>query len=221
MDDPELDPALHEEALVALARINRVSLTDRRVSREVVRLWRAGERPVRVLDVGCGDADVLVRVGLRARARGIDVELHGCDLSEVALARARTRAAAAGVALELSRIDVTREPLPAGGFSLVTCSLFLHHLPEDAAATLLGRMAAAGRRMLVQDLRRTRLGFLLAWAGVNGLTRSPIARVDGLRSVRAAFTRPEAERLCERAGLPNARVATCWPQRLLIRHPSG
>lgn len=221
MDDPALDRASHEKALAALARINVVSLTDRRVSREVVRLWRAGERPVRILDVGCGDADVLVRVGLRARERGIDVLLHGCDVSEMALARARARGASAGVALDLSRKDVTREPFPVGGFSLVTCSLFLHHLPEEAAASLLGRMAAAGRRMLVQDLRRTRAGFLLAWAGVNGLTRSRVARVDGLRSVRAAFTVAEAEKLCERAGLPNARVATCWPQRLLIRHPSG
>src|SRR6056297_409378 len=77
MDDPALNRGLHEEALSALARINRISLTDRHVGREVERLWRAGERPVRILDVGCGDADVLVRVGARARERGIDVELHG------------------------------------------------------------------------------------------------------------------------------------------------
>ena len=221
MDDPSLDPALHEQALSALSRINRISLTDRHVAGEVDRLWAAGERPVRILDVGCGDADVLVRVGARARERGIDVELHGCDMSPVALDRARRRASASDVALVLSRLDVTREPLPGDRFSLVTCSLFLHHFTEDDAVALLGRMAAATRTMLVQDLRRTRLGLLMAWVGILGLTRSPVVHVDGLLSVHAAFTLREAAGLCARAGLSEAQVTSCWPQRFLIRHTSA
>ena len=221
MDDPGLERSLHEEALAALARINRVSLTDRRILREVVRLARASPRPVRVLDVGCGDGDVLLRVGSLARSRGVEVELHGCDISEAALERARQRAAARGFELALTRLDVTQAPLPDGPFSLVSCSLFLHHFSHADAAGLLGRMAAAGRTLLVQDLRRTRLGFVLAWLGVYGLTRSRVARVDGLRSVRAAFTVEEAWALCVRAGLTDARVVPCWPQRFLIHREAS
>ena len=221
MDDPGLERGLHEEALVALARINRVSLTDRRIFREVVRLARGSTHPVRVLDVGCGDGDVLIRVGSWARSGGVEVELHGCDISESALDRARERAVARGFELDLTRLDVTRDPLPDGPFSLVTCSLFLHHFSDGDAAGLLGRMAAAGRTLLVQDLRRTRIGFLLAWVGVHGLTRSRVARVDGLRSVRAAFTMQEARALCERAGLADARVVPCWPQRFLIHREAS
>ncbi|MCA1791062.1 MAG: methyltransferase domain-containing protein, partial [Thioalkalivibrio sp.] len=200
MDDPALERGLHEEALAALARINRVSLTDRRILREVVRLARTSRHPLRVLDVGCGDGDVLLRVGSLARSRGVEVELHGCDISEAALKRARARAAVRGFEVALTRLDVTRSPLPEGPFSLVTCSLFLHHFSDADAAGLLGRMAAAGHTLLVQDLRRTSLGFVLAWLGVYGLTRSRVARVDGLRSVRAAFTVQEAWALCARAG---------------------
>jgi SAM-dependent methyltransferase len=221
MDDPGLERGLHEEALAALARINRVSLTDRRILREVVRLAPLSPHPVRVLDVGCGDGDVLLRVGSLARSRGVEVELHGCDISEVALERARERAAARGFAIDLTRCDVIRAPLPDGPFSLVTCSLFLHHFSDDDAAGLLSRMAAAGRTLFVQDLRRTRLGFLLAWVGVYGLTRSRVARVDGLRSVRAAFTVQEAWALCARAGLTDARVVPCWPQRFLIHREAS
>ncbi|MEX2467395.1 MAG: methyltransferase domain-containing protein [Gemmatimonadota bacterium] len=221
MDDPALARDLHENALAALARINRVSLTDRRVGAEVVRLARSPGRPVRVLDVGCGDGDVLLRVGAFARRRGIDVALHGCDMSAVALARADRRSRASGIPLQLSRLDVTRDPLPPGPFSLVTCSLFLHHLTEEAAVALLVVMGEAGRTLLVQDLRRTRLGLWLAWAGVHGLTRSRVARIDGLRSVRAAFTVDEAKSLCASAGLADAHVTPCWPQRFLIRREAS
>ncbi len=216
MDDPGLDPALHAEALDALARINRVSLTERRLVDEVLRVAARRAGPVRVLDIGCGDAAVLVGAARRAGRRGVTVEPHGCDTSPVALACAEERAGRAGVPLRVSRLDVTTDPLP-GGFDVATCSLFLHHLADADAVRLLSAMAEAAGIVLAQDLRRTRTGLALAWLGVRLLTRSPVARVDGPRSVRAAFSLDEAAGLAGRAGLAGATVRRAWPQRLTIR----
>lgn len=216
MDDPGLEPALHAEALDALARINRVSLTERRLADEVLRVAARRTGPVRVLDVGCGDAAVLVEAVGRVGRRGVAVEPHGCDMSPVALDHAQDRAEHAGISLRLSRLDVTTDPLP-GGFDIATCSLFLHHLDESDAARLLSAMAEAARVVLVQDLRRTRAGLVLAWLGVRLLSRSPVARVDGSRSVRAAFSLDEAAGLARRAGLEGASVRRAWPQRFTIR----
>lgn len=220
MDDPGLDPALHAEALDALARINRVSLTERRLADEVLRVAARRAGPVRVLDVGCGDAAVLVEAARRVGRRGVTVEPHGCDTSPVALDRARERAERARISLRLSRLDVTTDPLP-GGFDVATCSLFLHHLDETDAVRLLSAMAEAARIVLVQDLRRTRAGLVLAWLGVRLLSRSPVARVDGPRSVRAAFSLDEASGLAGRAGLASASVRPAWPQRFTIRWESA
>ncbi|MDZ7780697.1 MAG: methyltransferase domain-containing protein [Gemmatimonadota bacterium] len=216
MDDPGLEEGRHHVALDGLARLNRVSLTHHRVLEEVTRLWHEGRRPVQVLDVGCGDCDVLIRVAVKARRRGVEVRPFGCDVSGVALDRAHRRAAASGVKLELARLDVTRDGLP-NGFDLVTSALFLHHLTETASVELLTRMACVGRRLLVQDLRRTRLGYFMALVGVHALSRSKVVRVDGLRSVRAAYTLAEVAALCRRAGLGGAVVTRCWPQRFAIR----
>jgi len=221
MDAPDLDPALHTQALHALDRINRISGTHRRVADVVRRL--SAERgaadpshpPIRVLDVGCGDGAVLLRVGRIARARGIAVHLHGCDVSPTALARARDRAAEAGIDLALTLLDVTRDPLPAG-FDLVTCTLFLHHLDDADTMRVLSGMRAAGRVGLIQDLRRTRLGYGLAWAGVRLLSRSPVARVDGPLSVVAAYSMREIAALCARAGLDGAQVRAAWPERFVV-----
>jgi hypothetical protein len=74
------------------------------------------------------------------------------------------------------------------GFDVVTCSLFLHHLTSDQATNLLMRMAAAGRLLLANDLRRCVSGYLMAQLACRCLTRSPIVRYDGPQSVANAFT---------------------------------
>lgn len=225
MDGAGLDRALHEEALTALHRVNRVSGTSGRAWREVTRLWEEGRRPVRVLDVACGGGDVLLDLSGRARRRGVQVDLVGCDSSAVALEWARARASEAGEGdtfrPTFEQLDVTSDPLPRGQ-DLVLCTLFLHHLSEEEAARLLVAMAAAcSGVLLVQDLRRTLLGFALAWLGLHTLTSSQVARADGLTSVRAAFDLAEARALVHAAGLAGAEVRPCWPQRFTLRWARG
>ena len=226
MDGAGLDRDLHVQALDALARVNRVSLTSSRAWREVERLWREGVRPVRVLDVACGGGDVLIDLAGRARGRGIDVDLLGCDTSPVALERARASAGRPAdghgthgrerAVLRFERRDVLGDALPTG-HHLVLCTLFLHHLSEAEAVALLRAMAARAHVLLVQDLRRTRRGYALAWLGLHTLTRSRVARRDGLVSVRAAFTLDEARALAAEAGLAGAVARPCWPQRFTLR----
>jgi 2-polyprenyl-3-methyl-5-hydroxy-6-metoxy-1,4-benzoquinol methylase len=216
MDDPALAPERHVRALRALERVNRLSRAGGRVWTEVLELAREGRSPVRVLDVACGGGDILAAVAGRARRAGLDVVLHGCDASEVALAEARRRAGG-DPSLAFFRADVLRDELPSG-YHLVCCSLFLHHLEGAQAVALLRRLAgAAADRLLVQDLRRSRTGYLLARVVLRLLTTSDVARSDGATSVRAAFTVAEAEALCREAGLVAAEVRPCWPQRFTIR----
>jgi len=216
MDSPELDRVRHLGALDALARVNAVSLSAGRVWTEVLRLGRRGVTPVRVLDVACGGGDVLHAVARRAVKSGTSVELHGCDMSPTALDRARTHGGDA-LGVTFHEIDVLQDPIPSG-YDLLCSSLFLHHLSSESAAYLLRAMAAAaGRVVVIQDLRRTSLGYLLAWLGLTVLTRSDVARHDGLVSVGAAFTLGEAEALCREAGLEEVEVSRCWPQRFILR----
>lgn len=215
MDSPTLDRERHLGALDALARVNAVSRTVGRVWAEVVRVARRGRTPVRVLDVACGGGDVLRGVALRASSEGVEVELHGCDRSPVALERARERAGALGA--RLVELDVLRDPLPSAN-DIVCSSLFLHHLAEAEAAAVLASMAAATDQvLLVQDLLRTRLGYLLAWAGLGLLTSSDVARHDGLVSVASAWTVDEVASLCRVAGLRGAEIRRTWPQRFALR----
>ncbi len=221
MDAEDLDPARHVQALRALARVNRVSLVAARVWREVLHLSRisrdqGGDRPLRLLDVACGGGDVMVDVALRAHKAGVPLAVHGCDLSPVALEHARREAERWGVVANFFARDVLAEGVP-GGYDLVCSSLFHHHLSREDAVDLLRGMAEAGHRVLVQDLLRGALGYVLAWSGLRLLSRSEVARVDGPRSVRAAFTLPEVRAMAAEAGYVGAVIRRGWPERFILR----
>ena len=227
MDAPGLDPALHVQALRALARVNRVSGVAARVWRDVLHLsrerhlgrerdLRRRDGPLRLLDVACGGGDVVVDVARRARSADIPLEVHGCDVSRVALEHARGAAARWGLAANFLERDVVSEGLP-GGYDLVCSSLFHHHLSDEDAVDLLRGMADAGQRVLVQDLLRGTLGYVLAWSGLRFLSRSEVARVDGPLSVRAAFSLPEVRTMAAEAGLTGAVIRRGWPERFILR----
>ncbi len=217
MDDPHLDPALHVQALRGLRRINRLSASDRVVWRPVADLAQTlGVRRLRLLDVATGGGDVPLALWRRAKRRGLDLEILGLDISPRAVALGQQRASAIGADLHFASLDALAEPLP-DDYDVVMCSLFLHHLSHGQAVTLLRNMAAAAKHLLlIHDLERSRLGLLAAQAVCRTLTRSPVVRIDGPRSVRAAFSVEEVRRLAQEADLDDVQVVRRWPFRYLV-----
>jgi SAM-dependent methyltransferase len=217
MDEPDLDAGRHRQALRGLARINWISASDRMLWRPLAALARAEPgRTLRVLDIATGGGDVPIRLWRRACRAGLNLEFHGADISPTALEHAHHNAHRAQADVAFFHLDVRRESIPCG-FDVLTCSLFLHHLAEEHALSLLRQLRqAAGRLVLINDLRRCRLGFLLAWLGTRILTASPVARVDGPRSVEAAFTLEEVRALADQAGMEGATLSRHWPCRFLL-----
>lgn len=218
MDEPSLDASEHARALAGLRRVNWWSRSAAIVCPALQSLAAGSsrERPLRLLDVACGGGDVTAAIARWTRLAGLPVQVSACDISLTALEIARGRADSAGQSIEFFQHDVLNQPLPAQ-FDVVICSLFLHHLEEPAAERVLRSMAAASARaVLVNDLIRSRRGYLLAMLGTRLLSRSRIVHVDGPLSVAGAFTPQEAVRLCERAGLHGATVSRHWPQRFLL-----
>jgi 2-polyprenyl-3-methyl-5-hydroxy-6-metoxy-1,4-benzoquinol methylase len=172
--------------------------------------------PLRVLDLASGGGDVSIALARRARRRGLALEIVGYDLSTTAVEYARTRAADLGTGVRFEARDVFAGPWDEP-FDVVMCSLFLHHLDEERATDLLGRMAQAARHLVVvNDLSRSWLGYFVAQVACHTITRSDVVRVDGPRSVAAAFRPCEARRLAQRAGLQGAKVQRVWPFRFLL-----
>jgi ubiquinone/menaquinone biosynthesis C-methylase UbiE len=148
-----------------------------------------------VLDVATGGGDIPRWLARRRLA----VALIAGDLHPKMLELARKWSA--GLPIGFIRCDARRLPFRDRSVDLVLCSLMLHHLTEaDAVQALreLGRVAR--RRLVVNDLRRSRIAYVLIWL-ITRFSRNPLTRYDSPVSVERAFTPAELESLARAAGL--------------------
>lgn len=216
MDDPALAAQAHDEALHGLRRINWISRTAAVLWPRIERVLRAHpDSGASLLDVACGGGDVAIALARRARRHGLDLEVQGCDFSDIALEHAARAAGSAGVTVKFFRADVTVDALPQH-YTFITCTLFLHHLTDARIPALLRKLAGSTDHLLVSDLIRSPTGYLLAWIGTRLLSGSPVVHEDGLRSVRAALSLAEARALAREADLQDVGFERQWPQRFLM-----
>jgi SAM-dependent methyltransferase len=194
------------EALKSLGDIRRVNrwLGGRRSLLDAVRPYlRPGSR---VLDVGCGSADLPAflqsQVPFPILAVGLDVKLL------------HVRQAPPGVRPVVG--DVKHLPFAPRSFDVVTASLFLHHFDDHEAPEVLARLHALARRALVvNDLHRAAVPWVFGRLVFPWAFRSQISVDDGLLSIRRAFRPREMEAAFARAGLPRVRVKRRFPYRLV------
>jgi SAM-dependent methyltransferase len=206
LDGPLDDLAALGANLRDLTRINRLT-GGAALSVRAVRELLPGDGTV--LDVGTGGADIPVRLLADARRRGTSLEVTATDgRQEVLDAAVAVRPALARVpGLALGLADGRRLPFGDGAFDVAHASMVLHHLEPPDAITFLAELRRVARLgIVVNDLARGRLNWLGAWIVTHSIAPGRYTRHDGPLSVRRAYTRPEMERLLERAGLAPART---------------
>jgi len=218
MDRPDVAAADHAQALDGLRRINAASKAAEKIAAPIIQLAkRKNLHRLSMLDIACGGGDVPLGVAKLARQSNIEIELTFLDRSETALNLASAAARETGIQSRSICADLTDDWNPSD-FDVVTCSLFLHHVPQpDRVVQLLQRMRTIARHIVViSDLRRSPLGLLVAWAGSRILSPSAIVHHDAPASVRAAWNLRELTDFADRASLAGARIHRCFPWRMLL-----
>lgn len=210
MDAATQDPVDYAACLRDLAAVNTVTLARLPVLGFMSRaVRRAGGRPLRVLDVACGEGDMLRRLARWARRGGHRLDLVGLDRSVPGIAAAWA-ATDAGAGIEYLVGDVF-DGVP-GPMDVVLSSLFTHHLSDDDVVRFLRWMeTTASLGWFVNDLHRHPVAYhgfqmLSALAGWH-----PMVRHDGPISVARAFRRPEWVALLDRAGVADVAQVRWHP----------
>ena len=214
MDADDLDAETYAAVVGDLAKVNFVTMAARPTLEFLSRaLARHRGGPLRVLDVGFGDGDMLRRIARWAARRRHAVELVGVDLnprSELA-ARAHTPPDMAIRWVTGDYADLAGEP-----WDVVISSLVAHHMTHAQLIAFLRFMEAHARvGWLVNDLHRHRFahaGFPLL-ATLFGWHR--IVRHDGTLSIARSYRPGEWPPILAEAGV-SARVFRAFPFRLCV-----
>jgi SAM-dependent methyltransferase len=212
MDAPERSAGDLRENLRDLERMNRflgAHAFVRRYLDDVLPVWRErgglDGRPLMVLDVATGGADIPAAVVGWARRRRVPVRVVGID-RHPGIARIAGTIRAAFPAITVMQADACALPFRGGSFDVCLCHLALHHLTRDQGLALLRRLHNLARiGFLVIDLVRSGGGYGGVWL-VTRFARDPITRHDGPLSVRRALSRVEYSRLASETGIPGIRV---------------
>ena len=200
LDDPRVDPVDRARSLADVERSNllfggrrAVILALRPLFDEIVseiakdaRPPARPRRPVTLLDVGTGAADLPWRAREIARRRGLALQAIAMDsvFSVTLAARRRIKDAVCGDALAL--------PFADRSVDFVLCSQVLHHFDHDRGVELIAELdRVARRRVIISDLRRSWLGATGFALAAVALRFHPITRHDGPISVLRGFTEGE------------------------------
>ncbi|MDH3590967.1 MAG: methyltransferase domain-containing protein [Planctomycetota bacterium] len=174
-------------------------------------------RPLRLLDVGTGEADLPRTWVDRARRAGRSVQVVALD-ADPATVEVATDACRDYPEITVVRDDAFALPYDARSFDLVSASMFLHHFGEtDVVELLRGFLRVSSRAVVVHDLFRHRLPWAFIGAVGWGTWRSSMYRHDAPLSVLRGFTASEFEGLCAQSEPARAVVESRWPFRVLAR----
>lgn len=175
---------------------------------------RPAAMPLRILDVGYGDGDMLRTIHRWAIKNNLAATLVGIDLNP------RSRAAAIDATPPAMAIDWRigdYADLAGEGWDVVISSLVAHHMTHDQLVAFLrfmDREATAG--WFVNDLHRH--GF--AWLGFPLLATlmrwHPIVRHDGQLSIARSYRPGEWPPILAEAGIAGAEVNRVFPFRLCV-----
>ena len=190
LDHLEPDDPVAQRSRRDLRRVNAFmgarGILERAMARAVP---DAGAKPLRILELGCGDGRLMLGVARHRGAHWPAARLDLLDRQPIVDAETIAAYAAAGWQARPIVADVLdwAEQRDGGArWDVIVANLFLHHFDGAALRRVLAGCAARAEALVACEPRRSRFALaashLIFFLGANAVTRK-----DGVLSVRAGF----------------------------------
>jgi hypothetical protein len=151
------------------------------------------KQEITIVDIGCGDGEMLRVCADFAKKKGFRFKLIGVDANAYIINLAREQS------IEYESINyiccnIFSETFEALEYDIAVCTLFLHHFPEQQVGPLLDKFCSKSKvGVIINDLHRSWIAFTLFKVFSTFFIKTRIAKHDGLVSVARAFKRKELE----------------------------
>lgn len=208
MDDFSVEGNLLRESLDSIANINKWlggNLVTLNGLKKVLKKHTIN-KPITMLDMGCGNGDMLREVAKFGKKAGYNFILIGIDANQHTIDYAKELSVNYP---EISYLyqDVFSEEFQHLQYDLVLATLFLHHFNEDDIVKLLAPILKKAKLgMVVNDLNRNIIAYYL-FSFLCLFIKNKMTKEDGLVSILRAFKKSDLERITQKL---NAKSTIQW-----------
>jgi ubiquinone/menaquinone biosynthesis C-methylase UbiE len=190
MDDPHLDTLMLQEVY---ADINRVNLFLHGFSlslRAIERIIKENpKKSYTILDMGCGDGAMLGKVAAHFKNKPVALDLIGIDLNAKSIALAKENLQG-NANIRFFEQDILAPESRNLQCDILLCTLTMHHFDSDTIPIFLNQFIKLSRLgIVINDLHRSKMSFFLFKLFSLIFIKTPIAKHDGLVSIKSAFTK--------------------------------
>lgn len=215
MDDFELEGDALKKALDKIAQINQLLGGNQLTLKGVKKLLRkvSNQRPITIVDVGCGNGDMLRKLADFGFRNNVNLELIGVDANNY------TVNYAIGLSTDYPNIIYRCENIFSKSFSelnydIALCTLTLHHFKNEdiiRLLTLFNKNSKLG--FVVNDLHRNSVAYRLFQLICFVFRMNKMSRTDGLTSILRGFKKEELIAFSEKLKFKNYSVQWKWAFR--------
>ena len=198
MDDFTLEGVLLRDTLDKLETINRLlggnSVTISGLKKILKN--QSKNKTITIVDLGCGNGDILRDVAQFGRKNNYSFKLTGIDANLAAIDYANELSKDYSE-LNFKKIDVFSEDFKEQSFDIVLCTLFLHHFKNEELIPFLKTITEkATIGIVVNDIHRHRLAYYL-FKLIGFFIKNEMVREDGLTSILRAFKKKDLENIAK------------------------
>lgn len=168
-------------------------------------------RPVVVVDLGCGQGDHLIKIAEWSARQNCPVQLIGVDQHPSAVKLARQNCTKYGIDIMEGDAVATIHSSRLGEADIFISTLFTHHLNDTQIVALLGSMSKKARYgWFIDDLQRSGVsrGFVKMLTAVGRF--HPIVQNDARVSIERGFSRKDWANYLEQAKVPAGQTEIFW-----------
>ena len=198
MDDFTMEGALFRDTLDKLGIINRFLGGNSVTINGLKNLLKnqSKNKTITIVDLGCGNGDILRDVAKFGRKNNYSFNLIGIDANLAATEYAKELSKEYSE-LSFKTIDILSEDFKKQSYDVVLCTLFLHHFKNEELISFLKTTTnKATIGVVVNDLHRHKLAYYL-FKLIGFFIKNKMVRQDGLTSVLRAFKRKDLENIAK------------------------
>jgi 2-polyprenyl-3-methyl-5-hydroxy-6-metoxy-1,4-benzoquinol methylase len=207
MDDLDMSGDLLIKTLDQIAKINKWLGGNRVTVNGVRELLKDSDtnKAITIIDLGCGNGDMLRELANFGRQQGYSFKLIGLDANQTTIEYAKK------LSVEFSEIsyekqDVLSSDFQTRRFDIALCTLFLHHFEDKVALYFLKKTRnQSSIGLVINDLHRHTIAYFLFWI-VATIIGNPMVKTDGLISILRGFKRNEIEAYAKQLNLKSSLI---------------